>query len=166
MQTEHKCGNYDFQTDYWDRARYDANKPQNDYAYGVESWKNIRDWVKAGVNAYSAWNMVLDTLGTNLNASKPWHQNALLVVDRNAKTLIRTPAYYVFRHLSQYVDPMSTVVGTTGGDALAFKNPDGSYVVVVFNEGAAKSTIVAVAGTKVQFDMPGNGWATINIKGS
>ena len=160
MQTEHKCGNYDFQTDYWDRNRYDANKPQNDYAYGVESWKNIRDWVKAGVNSYSAWNMVLDTLGTNLNKTKPWHQNALLVVDRGAKTLIKTPAYYVFRHLSQYVEAGSTVVGTTGGDALAFKNGD-RYVVVMYNEGAAKQAVVAVGGEKLQFDMPANGWATV-----
>ena len=53
----------------------------------------------------------------------------------------------------------------TGGDALAFKNPDGSYVVVVYNEGAAKAgMVVAVAGTKVQFDMPANGWATVNYK--
>ncbi len=165
MQTEHKCGNYDFATDYWQQSSYDPNKPQNDYNYGVESWKNIRDWVKAGVNAYSAWNMVLDTSGANLNATKPWHQNALLVVDRNAKMLIKTPAYYVFRHLSQYVDPMSTVVGTNGGDALAFKNPDGSYVVVIYNEGGAKQgMVVSIAGTKVQFDMPGNGWATVNFK--
>jgi glucosylceramidase len=164
MQTEHKCGNYNFETDYWDKGRYDPNKPQNDYAYAVESWKNIRDWVRAGVNAYSAWNMVLDTLGKNLNATTPWHQNALLVVDRNAKTLIKTPAYYVFRHLSQYVDPMATVVGTTGGDALAFKNPDGSFVVVLYNEGAAKpGMVVDVAGTKLSFDMPANGWATLNV---
>lgn len=163
FQTEHKCGNYNFATDYWDQSRYDANKPQNDYAYGVESWKNIRDWVKAGANGYSAWNMVLDTLGANLNA-RPWHQNALLVVDRTAKTLIKTPAYYVFRHLSQYVDPMSTVVGASGGDALAFKNPDGTYVVVVYNEGAAKNMTVSIAGTLLQFAAPANGWATVNYK--
>jgi len=47
-----------------------------------------------------------------------------------------TPAYYVFRHLSQYVVPGATVVGTTGGDAVAFKNSDGSIVAVVYNSGA------------------------------
>ena len=169
MQTEHKCGNYDFNTSTstsnWSSSSYDANKPQNDFAYGVESWENIRDWIKAGVNAYSAWNMVLDTLGANLNATKVWHQDALLVVDRNAKMLIKTPAYYVFRHLSQYVQPMSSVLSVSGGDALAFKNPDGSYVVVIYNKGAAKAgMVVAVGGTKVQFDMPANGWATVNYE--
>ncbi|MEI9952444.1 MAG: glycoside hydrolase family 30 beta sandwich domain-containing protein [Pseudomonadota bacterium] len=162
MQTEHKCGNYDFATDYWSQSSYDPSKPQNDYAYGVESWKNIKDWVVAGVNSYSAWNMVLDTLGTNLNTTKPWHQNALLVVDRAAKKLTATPAYYVFRHLSQFAAPKATVIGTSGGDALAFKNPDGAFVVVMYNSGAAKKMIVSLGGTKFQFDMPGNGWATVH----
>jgi len=161
MQTEHKCGNYDFATDYWTQSSYDPNKPQNDFAYGVESWKNIKDWIGSGVNSYSAWNMVLDTLGTNLNATKPWHQNALLVVDRSAKKLTATPAYYVFRHLSQFVAPQATVIGTSGGDALAFKNPDGKLVVVMYNSGAAKMATVSLGGTKFQFDMPANGWATV-----
>ena len=162
MQTEHKCGNYNFATDYWDQSRYSSTAPQNDYAYGIESWQNIRDWIKAGVNSYSAWNMVLDTSGANLNPTKPWHQNALLTVDRAAKKLTATPAYYVFRHLSAFVAPKATVIGATGGDALAFKNPDGAFVVVMYNSGAAKQAIVSLGGTKLQFDMPAKGFATIH----
>src|SRR6478752_7543083 len=161
MQTEHRCGNYSFTSPHA-TSTYDANKPQNDFAYGVESWLNIKDWIDAGVNSYSAWNMVLDTLGTNLNASKPWHQNALLVIDRNAKTLTATPAYYVFRHLSQFVAPKANVIGVTGGSALAFQNPDGAIVVVMYNSGAAKQAIVSLGGSKFQFDMPANGWATVH----
>jgi glucosylceramidase len=59
---------------------------------------------------------------------------------------------------------MSTVVGASGGDALAFKNPDGAYVVVVYNEGAAKNMTVSIAGTLLQFAAPANGWATVNYK--
>ena len=162
-QTEHRCGNYDFDSPNA-TSTYDANKPQNDFAYGVESWKNIKDWINKGVNGYSAWNMVLDTLGTNLNASKPWHQNALLVVDRGAKKLIQTPAYYVFRHLSQFVAPKANLIGSSGGDALAFKNPDGTIVVVMYNSGAAKTATVSLGGTKFSFAMPANGWATVHHK--
>jgi len=76
-----------------------------------------------------------------------------------------TPAYYVFRHLSQYVVPGATVVGTTGGDAVAFKNPDGSLVAVVFNSGGANANyVVAFGAKKFQFAMPGNGWATVKYK--
>ena len=162
VQSEHKCGNYP-----WNPAGFPAFNPDkapNDYAYAVESWGYIRDWIKAGVNVYSAWNMVLDTAGKNLDSMRPWPQNALLTVDTTAKTLTVTPVYYVFRHASQYVDPGAKVVGTTGGDALAFKNPDGTIVAVLYNSGAAKKMIVAVAGKKEQFDMPANGWATLNWK--
>ncbi len=162
VQSEHKCGNYP-----WNPAGFPAfnpDRPANDHAYAVESWGYIRDWVKAGVNVYSAWNMVLDTAGKNLDAMRPWPQNALLTVDTAAKTLNVTPTYHVFRHLSQYVDPGAKVVTTTGGDALAFKNPDGTIVAVAYNAGAARKMIVSVAGRRQQFDAPANGWATINWK--
>jgi len=159
-QTEHKCGNYNFATPYWDQSRYDPNKPQNDHAYGEESWQLIRDWIVAGVNAYSAWNMVLDTIGKSLTG---WPQNALLVVDRAAKKLIVTPAYYTFRHFSQYVAPGATRIKITGStDALAFQNVDGSIITEVYNKGtSALTTTVAVSGALYRFDVPAHGWATL-----
>ena len=75
----------------------------NDQAYAVESWGLIRDWIKAGVTAYSAWNMVLDTVGVGIDTTRVWPQNALLTVDTATKTLNVTPTYHVFRHLSQFV---------------------------------------------------------------
>jgi glucosylceramidase len=157
VQSEHKCGNYP-----WETATFNAQTPPNDHAYGVESWGLIVDWIEAGATSYSAWNMVLDKDGHNLDTERPWPQNSLLWVDRNARTLNVTPAFHVFRHLSQFVDPGATRVATSGGDALAFKNPDGSLVAVIFNSGGAKQSIVSIGGKLLQFDMPGNGWATVN----
>jgi glucosylceramidase len=166
MQTEHKCGNYNFATPYWDQSRYNPNMPQNDHLYGEESWQLIRDWIVSGVNSYSAWNMVLDTVGKSLDN---WPQNALLVVDRSAKKLILTPAYYVFRHFSQFIAVGATRIGSSGSnDALAFKNPDGSVVVQVYNKtAAAKTTTVGVGSALSQalyrFDVPAHGWATLRV---
>jgi glucosylceramidase len=159
LQTEHKCGNYP-----WDTATFNANTAPNDYAYGVESWGLIRDWLVSGVTSYSAWNMVLDTDGKNSDMMRPWPQNAPLIVDRAARTLTVTPAYHVFRHVSQFADPGAVRVATQGGDALAFKNPDGSLVVALYNSGGARQFSVSLGGTRVQFDMPGNGFATVNLQ--
>lgn len=163
VQTEHKCGNY-----HWNPPgfpRFNPDKPPNDHAYAEESWGLIRDWIQAGVTSYNAWNMVLDTAGKNLDSQRPWPQNALLVVDTAAKTLIVTPAYHVFRHVSGYVDPGATRIGTTGGDALAFKNPDGTIVTILYNSGnSEKMTTLSVAGKKLQFSVPARGWATVNWK--
>jgi len=159
--TEHKGGNYP-----WNPSGFPpyTSYPPNDQAYGVESWNNIRDAItKAQVTSYNAWNTVLDKTGWSIDTNRSWAQNALLVADSG--TLIETPAYYVFRHLSQYVTPGATVIGTTGGDAIAFKNPDGSLVVVLFNSGAAKEAyVVALRGKKLQFAMPSKGWATLKYQ--
>jgi glucosylceramidase len=166
MQTEHRCGNYPFTSPYWDQSRYSASMPQNDHLYGEESWQLIRDWIVSGVNSYSAWNMVLDTIGKSLDG---WPQNALLVVDRSAKKLIVTPAYYVFRHFSAYIAPGATRIGVTGSnDALAFKNPDGAIIVEVYNKGSAAKTMTvgigsALSQTLYQFSVPAHGWDTLRV---
>jgi glucosylceramidase len=187
MQTEHRCGNYNFDSPYWDKSRYSSSKAQNDHLYGEESWQIIRDWIVAGVNSYCAWNMVLDTVG---KSNEGWPQNALLVVDRSAKKLIQTPAYYTFRHFSYYIGVGATRVGTTAGtdaykganstkygagkatydgvNAFAFKNPDGAVIVQVYNKASAstKTTVgvgSALSQTLYQFDVPAHGWATLRV---
>jgi glucosylceramidase len=151
--SEHKAGNYWWQSDYQPIA-------PNDMAYGIETWGLIRDAItKVGVSAYNAWHMVLDKVGKNIDMSIPWAQDSLLVADSGQ--LIATPAYYVFRHFSRYVEPGAKVVGTTGGDAVAFKNPNGSVVVVLHNSGAAQTMTVSIGGQKLQFSVPGRGFATL-----
>lgn len=159
--TEHKCGNYPWTIDGF--PTYDPSKPApNDQAYAVESWGYMRDALTKGkVTSYSAWNMVLDKNGLGNDTTRDWRQNALLVADGGKIT--KTPFYHVFRHLSQYAQPGGKIVGTTGGDAVAFKNPDGSLVAVMYNSGAAKTSIIAIGGKKYSFAMPGSGWATVVV---
>jgi glucosylceramidase len=157
-QSEHKCGNYPWQTPF------SPDVAPNDQAYAVEGWGLIRDWIKAGVTSYSAWNMILDTGGLSVaipGAFPAWPQNSLLTVDTQAKTLNITPTYWVFRHFSQFVVTGARVAATSGGDAVAFRNPDGSVVAVTFNAASAKTMTMAIAGRKLQFAIPGNGWATV-----
>jgi glucosylceramidase len=181
MQTEHRCGNYNFGAPYWDETRYSSSKGQNDHLYGEESWQGIRDWIVAGVNSYSAWNMVLDTAGKSLDG---WPQNALLIVDKAAKKLITTPAYWTFKHFSATIALGATRLNATttsdaykgagtskyGSDKVAydqvnafgFKNPDGSVVVQAYNKTtASKKTIVAIGTALYQIDVPAHGWATL-----
>jgi glucosylceramidase len=151
--SEHQCGGTIGST---------APAP-NDLAYGQASWGYIRDAIKNGLTAYNAWNMVLDKGGLGIDDGRKWPQNALLVADSGQIT--QTPAYYVFRHVSQFVDPGATVLGTSTNDSVAFKNPDGSIVAVMYNSGGAKSTYtVSMGGKKLQLSMPGSGWATVKNK--
>jgi glucosylceramidase len=109
--------------------------------------------------------MVLDNVGIGIGGqARIWPQNALLTVNRSAKTLTATPAYYVFRHFSQYVQPQAKRVAVTGStvDALAFRNPDASLVAIMYNSAAsAKMTTFSIGGARFQFSVPANGFATL-----
>jgi glucosylceramidase len=162
MQSEHQCGNFPN-----GQANYNSTPAPNNHAYGQESWGLLRDWINAGVRSYLAWNMVLDTMGTNLDRVRQWNQNALLVVDRSARRLIITPTYHVFRHLAGFVDPGARRIGTSGSfgsEVLAFKNPDGSVVAVLYNSGTAARTVTVQirSGVLARFSIPARGWATLN----
>ena len=160
--TEHKCGNYP-----WNPSgvpKYVASAAPNDQAYGLESWGYIRDAINKGkVTAYNAWNMVLDNVGKGIDTSRDWAQDSLLTVSGGKIT--KTQAYYVFRHFSQFVDAGATVVKTSGSaDSVAFKNPDGSLVAVVYSSAAKSNYMVAIGGKKLQFSIPAGGWATVKYK--
>ena len=156
--TEHKCGNYP-----WIKNTTTANPATggnfpayasaaapNDQAYGVESWAYIRNAINKGkVTAYNAWNMILDTVGKGNDTTRDWAQDSLLVV--NGGKLVVTPAYYVFRHCAQYAQVGASVVSTSVGDAIAFKNPDGSEAVAMYNSGSASTYVVSIKGAKYSF---------------
>jgi len=151
--SEHKCGG---------NPGSDVPAAPNDLSYAKDSWGYIRDAMKRGLTAYNSWNMVLDKGGRGIDNTRAWAQNALLVVDGGK--IVQTPAYYVFRHFSQYVAPQAKRIDATGGDAVAFKNPDGSLVAIMYNSGAANSNyVVSIGGKSVQFAMPASGWATVRL---
>jgi glucosylceramidase len=167
--TEHKCGNYPFITS--PRAATDTSPaitaytqpPPNDESYAAETWWYIRDAItKAKVTAYHLPHMVLDAVGKGNDTTREWAQNSLLVVDGGAITV--TQAYYVVRHFSEFVDPGATVLGTVGGDAVAFKNPDGSLVAVIYNATGKSDYTVAIGGKTLSFAIPAYGWATVKLK--
>jgi len=58
------------------------------------------------------------------------------------------------------------LIETSGSnDAVAFKNPDGSIVIQVYNGGdSSRAMIIEVLGELYQFDVPGHGWATLRVK--
>jgi glucosylceramidase len=149
--SEHKCGG---------NPGANVAAAPNDLSYAKESWGYIRDAINRGLTGYNSWNMVLDKGGKGIDNTRVWAQNALLVVDGGKIT--QTPAYYVFRHVSQYVAPGAKRVETSGGDAVAFKNLDGSLVAIAYNSGGANDNYsVAIGGKTLQFAMPASGWATI-----
>jgi glucosylceramidase len=160
-QTETDCGNW-----FW-MPGHDPEKPQNDIVYAGYTWEKMRDWLRAGVTVYELWNMVLDPLGMSIDARKPWPQNCPITVDRQTRAVRYTPMFGAVGSFSKYVPPGSRMVETEGGfgDALAFLDPAGRIVVVLYNPKTEDVLVkVRVRGVVYGVDMPARSFASLVVE--
>ncbi|GGI15081.1 glycosyl hydrolase [Galliscardovia ingluviei] len=115
IQSESECGN-----------------GENTWEYAEYVFHLVNHYFRNGATAYTYWNMILD----DQDSTWGWWQNSLFTITADTHEVRRNPEYYIMRHFSQYVKPGATVLGTTGhfnSMGIAFRNPDGSLVVVVQN---------------------------------
>lgn len=117
-QTEQECGD-----------------GRNDWRFARYAWKMMREYISGGVSMYSYWNIVTPEGGVS---TWGWPQNAMFSVDMARGTYRFNPDFHVFRHLSAWVLPgarrLETVSVRGTDNLLAFRNPDGSIVVVLQND--------------------------------
>lgn len=120
-----------------DKHLHPKYAPVNRYARDIIGCLN--NWVDGWVD----WNMVLDTKG-----GPNWFENwciAPVIVDPDKDEVYFTPLYYTMAHFSKFIRPEAKVIGLENSDkdlmVTAAQNPDGSFAVVVFNEGDSNKTI-------------------------
>ena len=105
----------------------------------------ITRWCKAVI----VWNFMLDDNGGPHGGSGACSTcyGAVDVSSKDYTTLTKRSHYYVIGHLSKSLRTGSTRIGTTGYlptnvSAVASENPDGTYGLVLFNEGDAGVSFV------------------------
>lgn len=115
MQTESECGMGD-----------------NSWEYAEYIFHLVNHYLTHGALGYTYWNMVLG----DTESTWGWRQNSLFTIDTEHATFTRNPEYYVMRHYSHFVRPGARILETEGrysSMATAYRNPDGSLVLVVQN---------------------------------
>jgi glucosylceramidase len=179
MQTETQCGNF-----YW-MPEYSAGTAPNDWAYGVFTFHRMVQWLRAGVNSYCQWNMVLDENGISNSITNPWPQNSMISVDQSSKEVRYNPQFYAVKHFSRYVkrgaariaaagnyseggsNLLSENIGeaVTDGDMMAFRNPDGDKVLVVRNSTDEEREVAVRMGSwKFKPAVPANSMNTFLVR--
>jgi glucosylceramidase len=115
MQTESECGD-----------------GSNDWKAAEHTWDLMRSYIGNGVNYYIYWNMVLEESGVS---TWGWEQNALVTVNSKTKNVKYTPEFYLMKHFSHFVEngAYRIQISKLGANMLAFQNPDGQIVIVVYN---------------------------------
>lgn len=126
----------------------------------------FRNWAKT----YTDWNIALDTNHGPINGGCNTC-SALVTINQANGSVSYTPTYYAMGHISKFVVPGARRIASTGyGQGLynvAFKNPDGSKALVVYNQNGASSTFkVRWGNASFSYTLPGTSIATFKWSGA
>ncbi|MDR0558870.1 MAG: beta-glycosidase [Prevotellaceae bacterium] len=146
-QTEQECGNG---KNSWEYCRY--------------AWTLMKHYLENGVSVYDYWNTSLEEGGMSRWG---WRQNSLVTVNSTDKTYKYTYEYWLLKHVSKYVlkDAKFLPVSGTFDNLLSFKNIDGSYVVVLYNDkNETVKPVIKIGEHTVSVSLQPDSFNTIVIK--
>ncbi len=137
---------------------------------GANSWKDfMAAWellkynLDNGVAIYDYWNLALFDKEVS---TWGWQQNSLISVDYETGSYTKNYEFYEMKHISHYVKPGAVYLGTKGSleSAMAFRNPDGSIVVLAAEKtGHPKDLTIRAGRRTVRVNLPASSVNTIVI---
>ncbi len=136
----------------------------NSWSYTSYCWQLMKHYFRNGVSAYMYWNISTDRNGMS---TWGWAQNSLVSVDTATKSFHYNHDYYLLKHLTHFVEVGATLLQTTGtcDDALTFRNPDGTIILLVRNELAhAQLLQVQLPDRAIAVQLPPDSVGTLAIK--
>ena len=158
---------------YWTEGGPDITAPdyETDYAHWADTFNGIlRNWARS----ITAWNVALDEKGKpNIG---PFPCGGVITVENGTHKVTRSGQYWAFAHFSRHVRRGAKVFATNGvgpgeagssaekGGAVShagFRNPDGSFVVVIANRGAEKPVQLVLGSRALELDLPADSVHTL-----
>jgi glucosylceramidase len=153
---------------YWTEGGPDVAQPdyQTDYTKWAETFNGVlRNWARS----ITAWNLALDEKG-NPNIG-PFSCGGVVTVDNATHKITKSGQYWAFAHYSRHVRRGAKVFQTNGvgeGQGTAspvshagFRNPDGSFVVVLANRGPEKRVQLLLGSNALELDLPADSVHTL-----
>ena len=96
----------------------------------------------------------------------------VITIDNASHKITRSGQYWAFAHYSQHIKRGARVFATnalgdtgSGGPAVShagFRNPDGTYVVVIANKSAARQIQLLMADQSLTVDLPAESVQTLH----
>lgn len=153
---------------YWTEGGPDIKSP--DYQTDYTMWANefnaiLNNWARS----LTAWNVALDEKGKpNVG---PFSCGGVITIDNATHKVTRSGQYWAFAHYSRHVHRGAHVFATDGlgydgaGGPVShtgFRNPDGSYVVVLSNKGPEKQVQLLLGAQSLELDLPADSVQTLH----
>ena len=119
-----------------------------------------RNWAKSALE----WNLALDQNNGPTNGGCT-NCRGVVTINNTTGAVTRNVEYYALAHASKFVDPGAVRVSSNsvagGIETVAFRNPDGSKVLIALNNGnAAKTFKVSWNGQSFNYTLPAGALAT------
>lgn len=135
--------------------------------YGLPGANRIIDLLSNGASSFNAWVTMLDERGKPNNGPFP-ASRTLIELKSQDRSVEYTLDYYLYGQFMKFLQRGAVRVATdtprAGCPSIAFRNPDGTVVVVLVNHRARpRSLEVLVDQSAASLDMPPRSVATIVV---
>ena len=131
---------------------------KNSWAHMMYVFELMRQYFRMGASSYVYWNIALDG---NSTSTWGWKQNSLIyVLDGKAPY---TPEFYLMKHFSHFVKRGARYLrlkGEHSSSSVAFRNPDGTLVLIVSNP-YKEETVITFEGSS--YALPPRSISTITV---
>ncbi len=145
---------------------------------GANSWADAIDmycsylypYFENGANSYMYWNMVLNS---NF-AFVPWMQraqNSMVTIATSTGAVTYNPEFFEMKHISYYVKQGAARMQVASSNAalspLAFKNPDGTIILLICNSAdTAVQAGIKLGNSVLDVTLPDSSINTFNLGGT
>ena len=145
IQTENECGN-----------------GENSWSSALHMWELMKKYINNGAESYIYWNFILTTPGVS---NWGWQQNSMVTINKNSGEITYNPEFYLMKHFSHFIKEDAFKIYCKGyDDVMAFKNPDNTYVVILYNKNSNSTTFnIKIDDELHKFVLKGNSFNTIKF---
>jgi glucosylceramidase len=139
--------------------------PQN-WDRGRDAFNNVADFMNNRTSVYTMWNMVNDETA---KSGFDWAQMVMIQVNKTTKQVTYNSHFYAYKHFANYVKAGAkaikyTITGTAPNKTVAFKNPNGDYVLVFSNTSSGAMPITIKSGNVMwKASLPANSFSTVRV---
>jgi len=151
---------------YWTEGGPDITAP--DYQTDWSKWSaTVTDILQNWCRCVIGWNMALDEQGKpNLG---PFRCGGVVTIDSKTKAITRSGQYWALAHFSRAVRRNAVRVASESKSAgvrhVGFANPDGSMVLVITNQGKARTIQVQMSSSTAEVSLPDDSVSTLTWNG-
>jgi glucosylceramidase len=152
---------------YWTEGGPDVKQPdyQTDYTKWADAFNGIlNNWARS----ITSWILALDEEGKpNVG---PFSCGGVVTVENGTHKITRSGQYWAFAHYSKHIKRGARVFATDGvgydgaGGSVShagFRNPDGSFVVVLANTGEQRRAQLVLGPKALEIDLAADSVSTL-----